>query len=127
MPALFDQAALAPFVRQALLSEMAPVAGAGEGPTGAGWAPYAAVIGGNAADALTTMQAIRSGRGREGNPLLPQSPAAIAGMKAALTVPEVWAMRALTKAGHPRIAKAIGYGIGALGGAMAVRNHRGGR
>ena len=88
---------------------------------GIGWGPYAALAGGNVFDTLTTVDALRSGRGKEGNPLLGQNPAVIAALKLLATVPEALVLRWLGK-DHPTVAKALGYGIGGLGAAVGARN-----
>ena len=79
---------------------------------------------GQAADALTTTLAIRSGRAREGNPLLPGDPGKIIAMKSLLAVPQVIGLRYLATHGHPKLAKMFGYGIGAGSGVVAWRNTR---
>jgi hypothetical protein len=122
--AKFDKAAMAPYVRKALAQQMtqaAPQKKEGIGP----W-PYAALIGGNAADTLTTYQALKGGHGQEGNPLLPKSAAGIAAVKAGMTIPEILIMRAMTP-NHPKLAKAAGYGLGAAGALLALHNHQVGK
>jgi len=92
-----------------------------------GWGPYAALMAGNAADIGSTWQAIESGRGREGNPVLPHSPAAIMGLKAAATIPEALIMKSLADHGHPTAGKILGYAVGALGAGLAAHNSQVGR
>lgn len=84
--------------------------------------PMAATVGGNALDAATTWRAISDGRAREGNPMLPQNPAAIVGLKAATTIPELILLHVLAAHGHPTAAKILGYSIGALGTGLALHN-----
>jgi len=95
--------------------------------TSIGWGPYAALMAGNAADIGSTWQAIESGRGREGNPVLPHSPAAIMGLKAAATIPEALIMKSLADHGHPTAGKILGYAVGALGAGLAAHNSQVGR
>ena len=122
---VFDQKALAPFIKQALMEQMQ------EAPTGAppskgkpvGKAPYLVHAAGNLADGLSSYAASKQG-GQERNPLLPNNGAAILAIKAASTIPEALLMRLLAKHGHEKIAKALGYGLGAAGGAAALGNLR---
>lgn len=94
---------------------------------GIGPAPYLAMIGGNAADLLTTVQALQSGRGREGNPVLKgMGPKGIAATKIGATAAIAILMRELAKK-HPDMAKWLGYGDGAAMGALAVHNAKVGR
>ena len=89
--------------------------------SGIGVGPYAALLGGEAADIGTTLAAKARG-GREGNPLLgdfgPGAIAAKAGSAAGMAL----LMRYLANHGHPTLAKALGYGSGAGLGAAAVHN-----
>jgi hypothetical protein len=94
---------------------------------GIGLAPYLALIGGNGADLATTLQAISSGRGKEGNPLMAKmGPAGIAAMKVGGTAGIALLMKHLAKE-HPGLAKWIGYLNGGAMGALAVRNATVGR
>ncbi len=111
---------------QAAIAQMAQ---ASDRPTrdGIGLAPYLALIGGNGADLATTLQAISSGRGREGNPVLAKmGPGGIAAMKVGGTAGIALLMKQLAKE-HPDLAKWIGYLNGGAMGALAVRNATVGR
>jgi hypothetical protein len=89
--------------------------------------PYLALIGGNGADLATTLQAISSGRGKEGNPVMAKmGPAGIAAMKVGGTAGIALLMKHLAKE-HPDLAKWIGYLNGGAMGALAVRNATVGR
>lgn len=99
----------------------------GEGPTGIGPGPYAALIGGNAADLFTTLDAIRSKRGVEGNPVMRgMGPGGIAAMKIGGTAAQVLALKALSQK-KPTLAKWLGYGLGGAMGGLAIHNARAGR
>lgn len=92
-----------------------------EKKSGIGKGPYAALIAGNAADLASTVYALESGKGREGNPLLGQNPYVIAGAKIGATLTLGYLMKALAKE-HPKAAKAVGYLVGGSMGALAARN-----
>lgn len=94
---------------------------------GVGPAPYVVMVAGNAADFGTTIAALSSGRGREANPLLGQSPARIAAAKIAATTLVGLAMHHLAKKGHPTAAKLLGYLNGGAMAAVAAHNARVGR
>lgn len=95
--------------------------------TGIGPWPYLALGAGEAADAGSTALALSRSGTQEGNPLLPQNAASIAGLKAAITIPMMIGMHYLAEHGHPTIAKVIGYGGGALGAGIAAHNMTVGR
>jgi len=124
---VFDQKALAPFIKQALVEQMqsAPAA-APPKKDGVGLAPHLVHAAGNLADGLSSYGALKRG-GHEMNPLLPNNAAGVLAIKAASTIPEALLMRYLAKHGHPKLAKALGYGLGAAGGAATIGNLRVGR
>lgn len=86
--------------------------------------PLAALIGGNAADIGSTAAVLHGGKGHESNPLLPDNPWAIGATKAGITAAEALAMKFLKDQGHPKIAKMLGYGGGAVGALAAIHNFR---
>jgi hypothetical protein len=122
---IFDQKALAPLIKQALVEQLQ------QAPTGAppskgkpvGKAPYLVHAAGNLADGLSSYAASKQG-GQERNPLLPNNGAAILAIKAASTIPEALLIRLLAKHGHEKIAKALGYGLGGAGMAATIGNLR---
>lgn len=123
MPGPFSPEALQAVVHA--LSAHADTATRTETPQGIGPLPYLAFAGGQAADAITTAQAI--GRGaREGNPLLGKSLASILATKGGIDLLTLLAMRKLS-ANHPKVAKTLGYVGGAVGGAAALHNTAVGR
>lgn len=127
-PPIFDNDALARHLAEWSMTAADDAPTVAPPPTaGFPWGPAAATIAGNAADALSTYQALNRANTHESNPLLGQNPAGIVALKAALTIPEVWAEQRLTKAGHPTIAKVLGYGAGALGGLLAIHNSKVGK
>jgi hypothetical protein len=79
-------------------------------------------VGGTLADLFTTLSVINNGSGREGNPLLGQSPARIIATKSLLLVPQLLAERHLARHGHPRAAMWLGVALGGRGTAMAIHN-----
>jgi hypothetical protein len=83
-----------------------------------------ATIAGNALDAATSVAGVTSGRLRELNPVLGQSPARIIVMKSLLTVPQILAEKHLVNTGHPTAARWLGYTVGGFAAALAVRNVR---
>jgi hypothetical protein len=127
MPLLFSPEALQPYTEQIAQAPIKPKLAATYQPNKIGIAPYAALIAGNAIDSISSWDTIKSGRGMEGNPLLPNSGPAITGIKAAITVPQALIMRALVKAGHPNVAKVFGYGIGGVGALAGLNNYKVGR
>ena len=72
--------------------------------------------------AMTVDLAYRYG-GREVNPLLPQNPAAIAGVMAGVTVAQTWALVRLDD-DHPRLARFLAWTSIALEGFAVVHNAR---
>lgn len=96
-----------------------------EGKTGIGPWPYMAMAAGNGADAITTLRAITSGRGKEGNPMMPKGAVGIGLAKAAGTVTLALLMRKLAKS-HKKsdrdVAKALGYIDAGLMAGLAIRN-----
>ncbi len=125
---IFDEAALAPHVRKAVL-ELEDESPEQDRPTqakkpGAGKAAHLVHAAGNLADGLSTYAVLRDPRHVEANPLLPNNGKAVLGIKAASILPEALLMRFLAQKGHPKLAKALGYGLGIAGGAAAVHNVR---
>lgn len=89
---------------------------------GIGAGPYAAMVGGNAADLASTIYAIQSGRGAEGNPTLKHlGLPGIAAAKVGGTVLTALLMKRLA-VDHPTIAKALGYIEGGAYGLVAAHN-----
>jgi hypothetical protein len=84
--------------------------------------PILATIAGNLADGGSTMWALKQPGTREVNPLLGQNPAAIFGLKAAITVPQILLEKYLANHGHPKAAKILGYTLGGLGAGLAAHN-----
>lgn len=119
---LFDQAALQ---RQAILSHLAPE-GAGAGETsvrGIGIAPYAAAIGGQAADAASTLWNFHRGYGESNGTYGGGQPVGkVLATKAALGIGVPLLMRYEAQHGHPTVAKALGYLTGAAGAIPAAIN-----
>jgi hypothetical protein len=118
---MFDPAAL----RQALLSLDQPAisqpAQQAEQSSGIGLGPYAALFGGEGADIASTLIAKARGA-QEGNPLLGNFGAGAIAGKIGLSILAALALKHLAAAGHPAIAKALGYGSGAGLGAVAAHN-----
>lgn len=86
-----------------------------------GLGPYAALFGGEAADIGTTLHAQSQGA-VESNPLLGKfGKGAIAGKLGGALVTAIL-IKKLAEAGHPGIAKALGYGSGIGLGAVAAHN-----
>lgn len=87
-------------------------------------APYAALIAGNTADLVSSRQAFDRGAG-EVNPMLEfvgSSKVGITITKIAVTAVLVYEMRYLSRHGHPKAAKWLGYLDGAAMGAVALNN-----
>jgi hypothetical protein len=61
--------------------------------------------------------------GREVNPLLPQNPAAMAGVMAGVTVAQTWALVRLDD-DHPRLARVLAWTSIVLEGVAVVHNAR---
>lgn len=122
-PDVIKQAVLKRLQEQPMQSEQAATAQVPD--KGIGIGPYAAMLGGQAADIGTTVSALTSGAGREGNPVLAKmGPAGIAGLKGGLALLTAMAMRKLDKSGHDKAAKILGYASGAATGAVAANNYR---
>lgn len=122
MPGPIEAAAMRAALLQQLDGPSAPASESAQGPQpGIGPWPYAALVGGQGADALTTMVALRQPGFREGNPL--GAKGALLG-KAALTPLMALAMKRLAAGGHPTAAKVLGYGVGAAGAVPAALNVR---
>jgi hypothetical protein len=113
-------------LRAALLQQMQgqtdPKAAAPKSPSGGmGVGPYAALVGGEAADIGTTLAALKRG-GQESNPLLGDfGPAAMVG-KIGTAGALALVMRYLASHGHSTLAKGLGYGAGAGLGVVAGHN-----
>ncbi len=88
-------------------------------------APYAALVGGQAADLLTTKAALKRPGTREANPIMGGMKQQML-IKSAGTIGEILAMRAMGK-NHPKLAKAIGYAGGSIGAIVAAHNATVGR
>lgn len=129
MPA-FDQATLRAAVMQKLMEAQDPPGQKGEAESAQdlakehnkiGVGPYAALFGGEAADIGTTLHAQSQGA-QEGNPLLGNfGKGAIAGKLGGALLTAIL-IKKLAEAGHPGIAKALGYGSGIGLGAVAAHN-----
>lgn len=85
-----------------------------------------ALIGGNAADVVTTLQALHHGGTHEANPLLGDSSGQIALTKAATTAGTAWALDHLAKS-HKTAALIAALIGGAIPAAVAVKNAQQGR
>lgn len=83
---------------------------------------YAAIIVGNVGDLVST-ELMLSQRPdlREGNPIAGQHRAQRIAVKAAGTAVQVWIVRRLGQQ-HPKLAKGLGYSIGAYFGGITVWN-----
>lgn len=123
---LFSPAAIERYADPARLTQDAPAPAPTMKKGGIGPWPYVASALGDGLDALTTVQAIRSGRGREANPILGRGLPMQMAVKAAGSVGILWALRRIAR-DHPTLAKIIGYGNGIGKGALAVRNTQVGR
>lgn len=86
------------------------------------------MIGGQAADAISTIQALKRPGVYETNPLLGKRPSMgkLLGMKALTTLPAAFIFDKLA-AEHPKLALGLALGTGALGFGLAARNHTKGR
>jgi len=85
--------------------------------------PYLALAGGQGADVATTLYALTQPGMREANPVLSGlSPAAIAGVKAGVSLTLGLLMRHLDKKGKDKAAKTLGYVVGAAGAIPAAKN-----
>jgi hypothetical protein len=83
-----------------------------------------ALLGGNAADAGSTIYALRNGA-REMNPVYGESPhpGKVVGIKAASTLAELLLLRKLAEH-KPKLANGLAKGIGAAMGGIAIHNVR---
>lgn len=87
-------------------------------------APYVVLIAGNTADIVTTGQCFQRPGCHEGNGVTATNQiGALAASKACAVFAEAFTMHLLAVHGHPRIGKAIGYGVGALTFGLAVHNN----
>ena len=86
------------------------------------WTVYPVLLGGQTADAVTTWHVLAGGRGVEANPLLPRDPTKIAFVKAGTVVVQLYLLRYLAQSGHQKLARWLGYGIGAAGASAALWN-----
>lgn len=95
---------------------------------GVGAGPYLALLGGEAADLGTTLAAMKSGRGTEGNQMLAHGGTAglVAG-KAGTALLLAYLMHRLAAEGHPTAGKALGYLAGGAYGGLAVHNSQVGK
>lgn len=93
-----------------------------------GPAPYVVLALGSSVDLATTLDAIHSGRGQEGNPLLSHGgDAGLIAVKVVSTAAVAVLMTSLAKRGHPRVATILGYVLGGGLTVLAARNARVGR
>lgn len=90
-----------------------------QGQQGVGMAPYAALFGGQGADALSTIMALRNPAFKEANPM---GEGGTLAAKAGSTLAFALLMHYLAGKGHPGAAKAIGYIGGASGAIPAALN-----
>jgi len=104
-----------------LLAVALPVAA----QTPLGVAPALTLSVGSAIDLGTSLQSIHSGLGQEGNPFLASvgTPGLIA-WKVGATAGLIVVCRRLAGAGHPRIGKALAYGVGIGLAGLGARNAR---
>lgn len=86
-----------------------------------GLGPYLAAMGGQAADGISTIHALKRGA-VEQNPLIGQSPRKLMLAKGATAALIPVIMKLMEKAGHPTLGKVLGYGVGAFGGGLAAHN-----
>tara|TARA_R110000868_G_scaffold170426_1_gene405692 strand:- start:692 stop:1042 length:351 start_codon:yes stop_codon:yes gene_type:complete len=85
-----------------------------------------AVLVGHSFDTASTQNCLGRGVCREVNPWLARyrSPVGFTAAKASVTLAQLWAMRRLKEAGHPRAAMVANYVIGAGFMALGIRNER---
>lgn len=88
-----------------------------------GTGPQAAIVIGNVLDIVSTEIALQRPGNVEGNPFMGQSMTRRLAMKSVGTVAQVWLVNRLGKK-HPKLAKGVGYGLGAFYGGVAVWNFR---
>lgn len=86
-----------------------------------GSGPYSAIIAGNVLDAVSTEIALQRPGLREANPILGQSQTRRLAIKSVGTVAQVWIVKAVGKT-RPKLAKGLGYGVGAFFGGVAIWN-----
>lgn len=87
--------------------------------------PIAAVLAAGYADMLTTQLNLHVTPGAyEQNPLVPSAPTANLVVGSAGYVGAAVAVYLLERHGHPKLAKAFGYGMASVGATCAVRNAR---
>lgn len=86
-------------------------------------APYLVLVGGNVADLWTTKVVLSQG-GYEANPLIFGGIKTITVQKALWTGGWVFGMKELSRNGHPKLAKVLGYVIGGVAAGAAVHNYR---
>ncbi len=93
-----------------------------------GLAPALTLSVGSAIDLGTSLQSIHAGRGQEGNPFLASvgTPGLIA-WKVGATAGLIVVCQRLAGAGHPRIGKALAYGVGIGLAGLGARNAQVGR
>jgi hypothetical protein len=122
MPMFSPEELRAAVMRKLTEEPAAETAEAPRRPQGIGMGPYAALAGGSLADGISTVAALKRPGTVEANPLLKGGTAEMAAVKGGSTAALLWAMRELVKNGHPKVAKAIGYGGGAVLGGLAAHN-----
>ena len=112
---------------QQMATEAPPQPSGSKKPEGLGKWPQIMHAAGNLADGFSTYAALRNPANTEANPLLPNSGPGVLAIKAASILPENLLMRWMAKKGHPKLAKAMGYGMGAAGLAVTPFNVRNAR
>lgn len=98
---------------------VAAPASAQEGP----W-PHLALATGAGLDWVTTHRVLSLSPQYEGNPLVGRNTWGQLAIKTASTAFTSWTMRKIGKAGHPRIARWLGYSAGAGLTVIAIHNER---
>lgn len=111
-------------IREAMIQLMADAPAPRREEASIGPWPYVAMAGGQAADLGTSLAALRSGRGREANPLMRMGPMGMTAAKVGSSALLAYLMHALDKSGHDKAAKVLGYTTGAGYGALAAHNAR---
>lgn len=81
------------------------------------------VVAANVADVHSTKIAIESGKGREGNPLMPDSWLAQGLVKAAASAGVIWLGTTLEIRGHRTIARVVQVSLAAVTAIVAARNY----
>jgi len=93
-----------------------------------GPAPYLVMVLGSTVDLSTTLVALHTGAGQEGNPFLAHTGTpGLVGGKVAATAGLAYLMRHLAKHGHPRVATVLGYTAGIALAGVGARNAQVGR